>query len=161
MAPRDAAREYHECCAAVGRAKLGSVDGLEAYNEAAGAVVRATDPAGLTLFAGWSAEPLVDDPAGRAMQLTAVLRELRGSAHIVALLAEGVRPAVAHVIKRPGDATTFGWDPAPEATDADRANTEAAETLTDQLLVPSYSVLDDDQAAALAGGIQGIAAALS
>jgi uncharacterized membrane protein len=163
MAPRAAAALYGECCADLGRSKLSSIENavLDGYVDAAEAVVAATDVAGLALYAGWAAEPRVDDAAGRAMQLLALLRELRGSAHIVALLASGVAAPVAHVIKRPDDATTFGWDPAPEIGPDDPVKCEAAESLTDRLLVPSYGGLTDEQAAALVAGTEAIGAALA
>lgn len=161
MAPRAAAALYNQCCADLGSAKLAGVEGLEAYNEAAEAVVAATDLAGLSLFAGWSAEPRSDEPAARAMQLIALLRELRGDAHIVALRASGLAAPVAHAIKRPDDVATFGWDPAPAIDDEAMAARDAAEALTDQLLVPSYEGLSDSQADALVAGTKAIGAALS
>ena len=161
MAPRAAATLYNRCAADLGSAKLSGIDGLGAYNEAAEAVVAATDLAGLSLFAGWAAEPRSDDPAARAMQLIALLRELRGSVHIVALVASGVPAPVAHAVKRPDEVATFGWDPAPVIGADDAAKCEAAEALTDQLLIPSYSGLSDEQAAALLAGTEAIGAALS
>jgi hypothetical protein len=160
LAPRAAAALYNECCAELGRAKLADVDGLDGYIEAAEAVVAATEVAGLSLFAGWAAEPRVEDAPGHAMQLLALLRELRGSVHIVALVASGVSASVAHAIKRPGDVATFGWDPAPEIGPGDPAKYEAAEALTDQLLVGSYGGLNDEQAQALVAGTEAMAAAL-
>lgn len=161
LAPRAAATLYNECCAALGSKKLAGVEGLDAYNEAAEAVIAATELSGFSLFAGWAAEPRSEDPAARAMQLMAVLRELRGDAHIVALRASGIAAPVAHAIKRPGDVATFGWDPAPAIAADDRAKSEAAEALTDQLLVPSYAGLSDAQAAALVFGTEAIGAALA
>ncbi len=161
LAPRAASALYNECCAALGLAKLAGIEGLEAYNEAAEAVVAATELSGLSLFAGWSAEPRSEDPAARAMQLIALLRELRGDAHIVALRASGLAAPVAHAIKRPGDVATFGWDPAPIIAADDAAKSEAAEALTDQLLVPSYAGLSVAQAAALVFGTEAIGTALS
>ncbi len=159
--PRDTARAYMECCANLGRSKLANVDGLEGFCSAAEAVIAAVDPTGLTLYAGIAAEPRVEDLPGRAMQLTAVLRELRGSAHLVAVVASGLASEVAHTIKRPNDVGTFGWDPAPEVTDADRAKLDAAEALTDKLLVGAYGVLDDAAGAAFVAGTNAIGAALS
>jgi hypothetical protein len=163
IAPRDAARRYHECAADHGRAKLGGVEGLGAFNEAAEAVVAAAEPAGLALFAGLAAEPRADDAAARAFQLVAVLRELRGSQHLVAVLAQGLTAEKAHLIKRPNDYKTFGYDEAsaPEVTDADRAAMTAAEALTDRLALPAFSVLDDTGAAAFAAGVKAIGAALA
>lgn len=163
LAPREAARRYHECAADQGRAKLAGVEGLGAFNEAAEAVVRAADPAGLALFAGLAAEPLADDAPARAFQLVAVLRELRGSAHLLAVVASGLTAEKAHLIKRPNDYKTFGYDEAaaPEVTDADRTALDAAEALTDRLLVPSHAVLDEAGSAAFAGGVAAIAAAFA
>lgn len=158
--PREAARLYFQCCADFGRSSLAAVDGLGAFCEAAEAVLAAVDPAGLSLYAGIAAEPRVEDLPGRAMQLVAVLRELRGSAHLLAVVASGVAPAVAHAIKRPNDAKTFGWDPAPTCTDADRAALEAAEALTDRLLLRPYGVLDEAARTAFLTGAQTIGAAL-
>lgn len=161
MGARAAAALYNQCAADLGATKLAAVDGLDAYNEAAEAAVAATDLAGLSLFAGWSAEPRSEDPSARAMQLIALLRELRGDAHIVALRASGLAAPIAHAIKRPGEVATFGWDPAPVVGADDPARLEAAEALTDQLLVPSYAGLSDAQADALVAGTEAIGAALA
>ena len=160
--PRAAAALYSECCAEFGRARLSGIETsvLDAYVDAAEAVVAATDVAGLALYAGWAAEPRVDDAQGRAMQLIALLRELRGSAHIVALVASGLAAPIAHAIKRPDDTATFGWDPAPEIGPDDRDRYDAAEALTDQILVSSHLDLTDAQAEALTAGTAAIAHAL-
>ena len=161
--PRETGRAYMACCQEFGRARLGGVEGLEALCDAAGAINDAADPAGLALYAGISAEPLADDPAGRAMQLTAVLRELRGSAHLLAVRAAGVAPKVAHFIRRPEMLRTFGWaaDETSVVTDADRANLEAAEQLTDQLLAPAFSVIDDSDRQAMVTTLEAIQAAIA
>jgi len=162
IAPRAAGTRYHQCAADFGRAKFSGVAGLEAYNAAAEAVVAAAHPAGLALFAGIAAEPLADDAPARAMQLTAVLRELRGSAHLVAVLASGVSPELAHYAKRPEMYKSFGYDEAaaPTVTDADTAALAAAEALTDKLVLPAFSVLDAAGADALVAGVEGLKAAL-
>jgi hypothetical protein len=67
---------------------------------------------------------------------------------------------VAHAIKRPNDVKAFGWDPAPTYTDADRATLDAAETLTDRLLIRPYGALDDAAGAAFLTGTRAIGAAL-
>ncbi len=161
-APRAAGRAYMECCAAHGREKLADVAGLDAFVAAAGKVNDAADADGLALYAGVRAEPLVDDPAGRAMQLVAVLRELRGSAHLVALRAVGLDTKTAHFAKRPGDVRMFGWsdDDAPEITDETHRLLAEAEVITDRIVRPAYAVLDEAEAAALVGGLHAIQAAL-
>ena len=54
----------------------------------------------------------------------------------------------------------FGWDPAPEVTETDRAKLAAAEALTDRLLLGPYESLDDAAKAALLAGTQAIGTAL-
>jgi hypothetical protein len=163
VAPREAARAHFQCCAELGRSRLDGVEGLEAFCAAAGAVNDAADSVGLPLYAGFHAEPLVDDVPGRAMQLTAVLRELRGSAHLLAVRASGLDARTAHFITRPNDGAMFGWseDDAPTVGPKQRQAMEAAEALTDAIVRPAYAVLDDAGSEALTRGIDGIAAALA
>lgn len=161
MAPRDAGLLYAECCADLGRAKLADVDGLDAYNEAAAAVIAAADPAGLALYAGYAALPVPDDAPARAAHFSAVLREYRGSVHLLALIASGVDPVVAHSVKRPDMVETFGWSEGRPAGDDHESKRAAAEALTDQLMVPAFSALTDEQRQALASGVEAIASAFS
>ncbi len=160
MKPRAAGTSYFECCAEFGRARLGDVEGLDAYNAAAEQVIAAADPAGLSLFAGFAAEDKVDDSLGRAMQNTAVLRELRGSAHIMAVLASGLSAAQAHAIKRPDDVQTFGYENV-DVPDNGAALHEAAEALTSQMLVPSYAGLDAEAGSAIVNTSAAILAAVT
>ena len=157
---REAARAYVEACRDHGRKLFDGLDGLDGFCDAAESVVAATHPAALALYAGWASEPLPDDVPGRAMQLATVLRELRGGVHLVAIVAQGLSPEMAHYLKRPDDYTTFGHpEPAPEATDAHRAAHEAAEALTDELMAGHYEVLDDAARDALATGVRAMQAA--
>jgi hypothetical protein len=160
MAPREAARHYVECCRELGRRVLGQVEGLDRFAAAAEAVLAATHPAGLALYAGWAAEPRPDDDPGRAMQLVATLRELRGSVHLLAVVATGLDPAVAHAIRRPDDVATFGYPDGVPVTDDDRALLVDADALTDRLLLRSYAALSEAQREDLASGVRAIAAAV-
>ena len=161
MAPRDAARVYMQCCTDLGRSKLTDVKGLDSFCAAAQKVVAAADPAALALFAGIAAEPLAEDLPGRAMQLVAVLRELRGSAHLVAVRAVGIEPGVAHGIKRPEMVESFGYAECPPATEEDHRKLEAAEKLTDDIVKPAFAVLSDAEAQALVDGVNAIEQALA
>jgi hypothetical protein len=162
-APRHAGRAFMECSAQFGREHLAGLDNLEEFCAAAGSVNDTADPVGLALYAGVKAEPLSADLPARAMQLLSVLRELRGSAHLLAVRASGLDSKTAHYIKRPGDMEIFGWtdEEIPSVTDADRSKLAAAERLTDELLTPAYSVLDDSGRIALVSGIEAIGKALS
>ena len=163
LPPREAGREYMACCALHGRNRLSDVEGLDAFVSAADAVNDAADATGLALYAGFKAEPLVDDVPGRAMQLLASLREYRGSAHLVALRAVGVESKTAHFVKRPNDIKMFGWTEAdaPEITDATHGAMLEAEALTDRIVAPAYGVLDETQRTAIVDGLGRIHTVLS
>ena len=163
VAPRDAGRAYHLACADLGRRRLADVEGLDGFCAAAERVNEAADPTGLPLYAGIRCEPLVDDLPGRAMQLITVLRELRGSAHLLAVRAVGLDAKTAHWISRPGDIAMFGWseEEAPDVTDEARARHAEAEALTDRLVTPAYAVLGDAEQQDLLGGLDRIQAAVT
>ncbi len=160
--PRGAARAYLGCAHELGRRALSGTGGMEAYCGAAETVVRAAEPASLALFAGLLGEPMPEDFPARAMHLTVVLRELRGSAHLLAVRAAGLSPKVAHFLRRPNDFEMFGWKAAdvPDVGDDERARLAAADALTDELLAPAFGVLDADGARALVEGADATAAAI-
>ncbi len=161
LGPREVGRLYVEASRQFGRLRFSSVDGLGDFCAAAERVVAATDPAGLALYAGLAAEDLPDDEPGRAMQLVTVLRELRGSVHLMAVVCAGVSPKVAHYFRRPNDFATFGYgeDETPVLTDADRARMDDVDAHTDRMMARAFDVLDGRAAAALAMGVQRMAAA--
>lgn len=159
VAPLDAATAAFACNAKIGRAGLADVE-LGAFCEAAEQVVADVNPAGLQLYAGIAAAPLPDDLAGRAMQLAVCHRELRGSAHLAAVVAAGVHPSAAHAIRRPNDVATFGWPEDLTVTDADRANLARADEMTNEMSHSHYASLSADQRAAFAAGIEAMGQAL-
>ncbi len=163
VAPRVAGRAYTECGAAFGRSRFAALADLDAFCAAADAVNDAADPVGLSLYSGIRAEPLADDFPARAMQLLTVLREFRGSAHLIAIRACGLDAKTAHYIRRPADVGMFGWsdDDAPSITDVEVAQLAAAEALTDRLVLPAYSALDAAGRDALISGLGRIEAVLS
>jgi hypothetical protein len=160
MAPRDAARAYMAANHELGRAALAGVEGLDAYADAAAAVVDSVDVGGYPLFAGVRAEPVPADPPARAIHLAMVMRELRGSVHLAAVRAAGMTTLTAHAIKRPTEVELFGWKQSPDVTDDDRARHATAESTTNDMLAASFGVLDDVGAAALCTGTDAIHAAL-
>ncbi len=162
IAPREGGRAYMACCAQFGRDHLSQLPDLDGLCGALEAVQKAADPTALALYAAVSAEPLVDDLPGRAMQLVAMLRELRGSAHLLALVAVGLEPKTAHFLNRPDDMGLFGWPAGdvPVVTDSDRERLDAAEAMTDRIVRPAYSVLDDAGADVLLGGLRAMMSVL-
>ena len=164
VAPRVAARRHLDCCAEFGRRHLAGVDGLEALCAAAEAVHRAAQGsvAALALYAGMAAEPVPEDLPARAMHLMAMLREHRGSMHLVAVVAAGLDPAVAHYLRRPDDWGLFGWtkDQVPTVTDIDRRRLADVDATTDRLVAPAYAVLDEAGRHALSEGMRAVQAAV-
>lgn len=162
LSARDAAREYIACAHAHGRAHLSELSGLEAYAAAARKVIEAVDDSGLALFAGIKAEPVPADAPAAAFHEAMVLRELRGSVHLIAIAAAGLRSVTAHAIKRPNDVATFGWPegsvPSPSA--ADIAARDRAESMTNDILESAFAVLSAAEAAALVAGTEAMHAAL-
>lgn len=160
VAPRDAARQHLRCCAEFGRRHLAGVGGLEAFCAAAEAVHGAAQRsvAALALYAGMAAEPIPEDLPARAMHLVAMLREHRGSTHLVAVVAAGIDPAVAHYLRRPHDWDLFGWteDQVPTVTDIDRRRLADVDATTDRLVAPAYAVLDDAGRRALVDGMHAL-----
>lgn len=161
--PREVARGLFESAYEYARTHFDGVFGLAEFADAAAVVAAAVDPAALALFAGVRAEPAPADPPAAAMHQAIVLRELRGSVHLVAVVASGLNPAIAHAIRRPTETEMFGHpaDASSSVTDEQRAAWERAEALTDELLVPAYSQLTNAQSDALVAGADAMYAALS
>ena len=162
LSPREAGRLHWACAADLGRKVFSDLPDIEGFCAAAGAVNDAADSVALTLFAGFHAEPLVEDLPGRAMQLLAILREFRGSAHLVAVRAQGIALKTAHAITRPNDMGMMGWSEAdtPTIGEAERQAMARAEALTDDLVRPAYAVLDDAGRRSLVEGVDRIKAIL-
>lgn len=160
---RTAGHEHYLCAANHGRRHLAGLDGLDTFCAAAERVVDAGDDTALPLYAAYRAEPLVEDLPGRAMQLLATLRELRGSAHLLALRAVGLDTLRAHAITRPDDLAMFGWtdDALPPIDESHRELRQRAEALTDEVVLPAYAALDADAQQALLGGLSKIEATLT
>jgi len=163
LAPRQAGRAYVAASHDFGRTHFTEVAGLDRFCSAAEAVVRAADPAALALFAGWRGEPLPEDLPARAMQMVSTLREFRGSAHLLAVVASGISPKMAHYLRHPDNFATFGWaeSDVPATTAEDRAALAASEKLTDRLVLPAYRALDDAGREALVTGLERMQAALA
>lgn len=163
MSPRAAGALFATSAQAWGRAHLAGVEGLDRLAELGEKVTDAADASALALFAGWRAEPLPEDAAGRAYQVLHVLREHRGSAHIVAVLASGLSPFEAKVGKDGSGAKSFGWaDWKEDLLDISAVQTKLAraERLTDELVGPAYSSLTAEESAEFVELVSRVHAAL-
>ena len=154
LQPRQAAAEYAECCFRWARATLTAVpeDRLARLTQLSRAVADAALPCSGALFAGWRAMPAPDDPPAAAALALHVLRELRGGAHITAILASGMTPLDAAMSAPPPRggaawAADLGW-PEPYPDPAGLAGRRAAaEELTTRLVAPAYEALGPDERA--------------
>ncbi len=146
------ARRYAEACAEWGRSRLSEFAGAERLTALVERVIDQADVGALPLFAGWRAIERPDDPAGRCYLVVHVLRELRGSVHLVACVASGLTPLDA-VLSNPiggvEQAEKFGWT-GPFSIGADLAGKFiVAEELTNSLMAQHLDVLTDDELAEL------------
>ena len=134
---RSAARRYGAACAQWGSGRYGSFIGVERLAELAEVVVRGVDVSGLALFAGWRNEPLPSDAGGRATLLLHMLRELRGSVHLLCVVATGLTTRDAVLASGGAEqATKFGWSgPFPDIVPSTK---KEAEDLTDRVLIGLY-----------------------
>lgn len=163
VSPREVGRAYVEVSRDFGRQRFSGLERLAGFCTAAEAVVAGVDPSALALYAALAAEPLPDDEPARAMQLVTVLRELRGSVHLVAVVSEGLSPKVAHYFRRPGDFATFGYSDQdiPTVGDAEREAISRVDARTDELMATAFSILDQKGREDLSAGVHEMAAAAS
>ncbi|CAB4619788.1 unannotated protein [freshwater metagenome] len=161
--PRVTGAAFMNACATLSRAKLSGVANLDALVAVLDKVNNAADGDGLALYAAINSEKLAEDAAGRLLQLIAILREYRGSAHLVALRAAGVNSRTAHYMKRPDMWKQFGYteEEAPEVTDAVKAARAEAENITDRIVEPAFAVLSDAERTVLVDGLHAVKAALA
>jgi len=148
---RAAATRYGQVCAEFGRARLQGVDGLDRFCELAERVVNAVHPSGVSLFAAWRGEPMPTDAPARAYWLIALLREWRGSEHIVAVRASGLTPLQSVLTGYDNEerialaVRMMGYRDVTEDASALKQKRRDAEALTDALLVPGFDALTAEE----------------
>lgn len=116
-------------------------------------VIAAANPAGAPLFAAWRAVPEPPGLSSKALALHRfnILRELRNALHAAAVLATGLLPLEALLVKTPYMAPIFGWTgDLPTVDDHHRALHAAADEGTDRALAPAYGALAAAERAELA-----------
>lgn len=155
-------RRYAGSCHDWGRQHLSQVDGAQRLSELCLKVVDAADPAGAVLFAGWRALPRPEDDGARLAHAMHLMREHRGAAHAVAVLAEGLSPLQAIVAGPygPSNAKFFGWQPPYPDPEHYLDARRAAEERTDEMVARAYDVLGGSGEAELADLTVRAAAAL-
>jgi len=145
MSRRDANAAFASCLHAWAQNHLPDEVDYTRLAELLGRVSDGASPSAAPLFAGWKAVPEPDDPKALALQRLNVLRELRGAVHGASVLAFGLEPLEALLIKTPFMAEAFGWvEPFPEV-DSHRPEWEQAEAATNRIMARAYSVLDGSE----------------
>ncbi len=142
MAPDEAAQAFAGCLDAWAAAHLGDGIDYARLAELEGKVIAAASPAAAPLAAVWAALPEPKEPKALALHRMNILREWRGAIHGAAVVASGLEPLDAVMVRTPGMAGLFGWpephpDPMPYKTQwAD------AEKATNRAIARAYAHLD-------------------
>lgn len=114
----------------------------------AGAVVSAADATDAPLFAGWRALPEPNDARALALHRMNALRELRFARHRDALIAAGIDPLDAVMVRTPYMAGIFGWpEPHPDPAQDVRDRWDLAEASTDERFGRDLAVLGVEEQA--------------
>lgn len=151
MSRREAAEAFAACGHDWGRAHLADGPDLGRVVELTSRVVDAASPAGAPVFAGWRHLPAPADDAANVIHQMNALRELRMALHACAVLASGLAPVEALLLKTPGMAPIFGWtDDLPDVSDR-KAVWDGAEAATDLAFGRALGVLDDAEQAEWVG----------
>lgn len=152
---REAATAFAACAAAWAEAHL--PDGVDygRLAELEGKVVVSASVASAPLFAGWRALPEPSTPKSLALHRTNALRELRGALHGGAVLAEGLSPLQAVMVKTPYMVGLFGWSGPHPQPEPHKAAWERAEAGTDRAMARHLAVLDDAEREQLVDLLEG------
>lgn len=143
MAPPAASREFAGCLYRWSAEHLDPSPDYARLAHLLGTVVERASPAGAPLFAGWRTLPEPSDPRELTMHRLNALRELRGALHGACVLAAGLDPLVAVLVKTPFMATIFGWpEPYPEVELA-RDRWAEAEAATNRAMGTVLASLDE------------------
>jgi hypothetical protein len=152
LTPRRVADAYTALCCAWGSTELARFDRdrMARLDSLGRDIADAADGSIGTVFAGWRTQPQPDDVNARVALTMHVLRELRGGAHIIAVIACGLTPLDAVLASPaapprtgPAWAEHLGWS-GPFADPAGFREARAdAERMTSSILVPIYGSIGE------------------
>ena len=162
LAPTEAAAAMMDAAGKLGQRVLALVDPdlLDGFNDAAAVIIANHEPAGQALFAAARTMPVPTERRAQALHQSIVLRELRGSAHLVAVVVSGLTPREAHAIRSPDGLQLFGYADAPDIIDEHRAKWDAAERRTSEMMMPAVSALTKPQMVAFVAGVEAMRTAV-
>jgi len=149
MPPSEAAQAFASCLDSWAAAHL--ADGIDYDRLAAleGKVIAAASPAGAPLFAAWAALSEPEDAKTLALHRMNVLREWRGALHGAAVIASGLAPLEAVMVRTPGMAGLFGWpEPHPDPGPCEE-RWAGAQAATDRTVGRAFAALEAAERAEL------------
>jgi hypothetical protein len=165
LTPRAASAEYATLIHRWGDAELTRFDhsDLQRLDDLARRVIHAAPSSLGAVFAGWRSMPIPDGLNARVALTMHVLREMRGAAHITAVIATRLTPLQAVLASPappprsgPAWAEHLGWTGPFEDPEPLRARRDAAEQLTNELLIDSFDTLDRNELRHLGALVVGI-----
>jgi hypothetical protein len=153
MAPAEAAQAFASCLDTWAGDHLADGVDYERLAELEGKLIAGASLAGAPLFAAWAAVPEPKEPKALALHRMNVLREWRGAIHGAAVVASGLEPLEAIMVRTPVMAGLFGWpEPHPDPTPHRSvwADVEAATNRTASRAFVSLDPAECDELVALA-----------
>jgi hypothetical protein len=147
MPPAETVREFITC--GYRWADTHVPDDLDAARLAdlSGRVIEAASPSGAPLFAGWRALAVPDEPKALAVHRMNILRELRGGLHGACVLAAGLAPRDAVLVRSPYMAPIYGWEEPPSDVSALKDTWKAAEAATNRAIARAFEALSEGERA--------------
>jgi hypothetical protein len=156
MPPRQAAEEFATCLHNWSSYHLEADLDYEMVADLLGRLIGAASPTGAPLFAAWLTLTEPPDPAQLVMHRLNALRELRGAMHSNAVLAAGLDPLIALLIKTPFMAGIFGWEEPYPDVELARDAWQEAEVATNRAMGRVLKVLDKTEQDRLAEALEQI-----
>lgn len=136
---------------------------LESVDSLGRRIVDAAPAALGTLFAGWRQLPVPESLEGQAALTIHLIRELRGAAHIAAIMACGLTPldailAAPHPPPRTGPAYAerMGYRGPFRDPEEIREQRLDAERLTAEIIEPYFAVLDSEELACFGAAVESV-----
>ena len=142
MPPAEAAQAFASCLDMWAGDHL--TDGVDygRLAELEGKLIAGASLAGAPLFAAWAGLPEPKEPRALALHRMNVLREWRGAVHGAAVVASGLEPLEAVMVRTPVMAGLFGW-PEPHPDPSPHHNEWAeVEVATNRTAARAYRALE-------------------
>lgn len=142
MAPAESAQAFASCLDSWAHNHLADDVDYGRLAQLEKKVIAAASPAAAPLFAAWAVLTEPEEPKALALHRMNILREWRGAVHGAAVLASGLEPLEAVMVRAPGMAALFGWpEPHPDPTPHHKEWAEA-EAATNRIVGRAFAALD-------------------